>query len=1190
MKKIKFVAIMMSLVMMVTFTPYSLLQVMADELKEIDTSKIISAGAEESMISEPVTEESIERESYIEKEIVEKRTENSKQFLMSDGMVMVQTYGMPIHYEENGAFKEIDNTLKLSESETGEKYFENTANSFKVRLAENLKTNKGVSVENNGYGLEFTPNARSEEKLQSSKAELQQSITVNQSAVTAEKLENTDALNYSGKKLSVPVQPNVGESVLVYENVFEGVDFEYSVNTMGVKEDIIVNHPLDDYVFSYTIQAPDLSLTLEETGEIVASSEADGDIFVIPAPNMTDAAGVYSEEVCYTLEEEGGGIYTLCIAADAEWMNESGRAYPVKIDPAVVSVERKTANGKTLCTANQALTEYNAARIKFGKVSGETCYALMSFPNENDQFYFSGYQLVYSKLKYYIRSEGNKGSTDYTLYAAKTTVPLEDVTGLVQVDYSGKPILLKGTVETTKVIITKRDARWEEAYFNPESFNGCADMAFLWKATTSNDNQHGEIDVREGNIPSVLNYYVSTVGLKEDLPYEQFDFNGGAASVNLINGALTAAFSVLSIDVPTNPISLELVYNDNYNDIMTEYGMYNMFGNNIKINFQQAKKESDGVLQYVDEDGSIETLNQDIGGNPIRYYSINENVAFDKADNRLYLSGGRGELWFDGNQSRYYYDASLKNKTKLMYQIIYSGSKIDQIAGYTNGINTHSIRFTYDSNGRVSKAQSYLSENFLQNSAPKLTATCNFSYDEDGNLVQVTNANSGHMKFNLEYTDGQLTGLVDADSNGYAFSRTHWSNSSPMKMSMVKYIYGNGADSGSYYSYDRVNFSADTTTSKVTYYDVGNNQCGTRNVSRRFAKGIQSEWYENGKGEISVKTGDAILSENSGQTQLTYTQNYYSTVQKDNTTLGGKTLRVVNAGSSLSGSLPKDHGIASKTGRLYGVSFKLESFGTTFVEVSVGIYERQISLNGATNAYYILPVRYYGAAATIQIKNLGDNTICISDVSYNYHEKIKTVKEIKPAIVQNHVTSVESTTFDYKQTVTYDPRGQVKKVKVVDYTGTSAVTKNYTYTYENDPEVSTPSEYDVQRLTSVSDGTRTAFYEYSTDGIYTTKTETVKEGNTVLFQASTMTSLITKPDEGYTVMQLQNGTETKIEYALKGGNIRPYKVTSGGITTEYAYNYDGEITSVKTGDLTQETYYSGGNGKESSYYLGGSER
>ena len=479
MKKIKIMAIVMSLVMMVTFTPYSLLQVMAEELKDIDWERTISIKEEISVENKSIIDQGIKADSYIEKEMVEKRTENSKQFLMSDGMVMVQTYGIPIHYEENGAFKEIDNTLKLSESKTGEKYFENTANSFKVRFSENLKTNSGISVENNGYSLEFTPNARSGEKLQSSKAELRQPLKVDQSALTVEKIENTDVLNYSGKKLSVPVQPNVGESALIYENVFDGVDLKYSVNTMGVKEDIIVNRSLEDYVFSYTIQAPDLSLTLAETGEIVASSEADGDIFVIPAPNMLDAAGVYSEEVCYTLEEESRGVYILYIAADAEWMNEPGRVYPVKIDPAVVSVERKTTNGKTLCIVNQAQTEYNAAGIKLGNVNGSRCYALMSFPNENDQFYFSGYQLVYSKLKYYIRSEGDEGSTDYTLYAAQSTVPLEEVTSFEQINYSGKPILLKGTVETTKVLfVTNRDARWEEAYFNPESFGGCADMFF----------------------------------------------------------------------------------------------------------------------------------------------------------------------------------------------------------------------------------------------------------------------------------------------------------------------------------------------------------------------------------------------------------------------------------------------------------------------------------------------------------------------------------------------------------------------------------------------------------------------------------------------------------------------------------------------------------------------------------------
>ena len=159
---------------------------------------------------------------------------------------------------------------------------------------------------------------------------------------------------------------------------------------------------------------------------------------------------------------------------------------------------------------------------------------------------------------------------------------------------------------------------------------------------------------------------MSTVGLKEDLPYEQFDFNGGTASVNLINGALTAAFSVLSIDVPTNPISLELVYNDNYNDIMTEYGMHNMFGNNIKMNFQQAKKRDDRTIRYIDADGSVETLCQDIGsGNPM-YYSVNKNMTFNGNANKLFLSGGKTELCFDGDKSYRYYDASFVHKTKLM--------------------------------------------------------------------------------------------------------------------------------------------------------------------------------------------------------------------------------------------------------------------------------------------------------------------------------------------------------------------------------------------------------------------------------------------------------------------------------------------------------------------------------------------
>jgi len=72
---------------------------------------------------------------------------------MDDGMIRVQNYAVPVYYEDG--FKEIDNSLKLNISQTGEKYFENTANSFKMKLFEKVNKNKNISIENNGYTLEF---------------------------------------------------------------------------------------------------------------------------------------------------------------------------------------------------------------------------------------------------------------------------------------------------------------------------------------------------------------------------------------------------------------------------------------------------------------------------------------------------------------------------------------------------------------------------------------------------------------------------------------------------------------------------------------------------------------------------------------------------------------------------------------------------------------------------------------------------------------------------------------------------------------------------------------------------------------------------------------------------------------------------------------------------------------------------
>ncbi len=447
MKKLKFVAFIMSFVMMITFTPLSLLQVFADEIKEIDLTIDKPEISLQEPVADAINEQTIKEDSYIEKEFVDKRTETSKQFLMNDGTIMVQNYGVPIHYEDEGEYKEIDNTLIRKTDSTGLNYFENTANSFKAKLFDDLNAENSISLENDGYTLSFTLNKRQNEQTKTTAADLVKSAALSGDISKIERIANTDAINYSNSKLKLPIQPNVSESILRYENVFNEVDFEYSVNSLGVKEDIIVNQPLTNYQFSYTIDAPDLSLILSETGEIIAYSKDEKAIFAIPAPNMTDANGVYSEDVYYTLSNNEDNTYTLNIIPNSIWMNDISRSYPVRIDPAVYSIEKQTANGLTLYYSGGS-PEYNASRIKFGKVNSNNCDSFMSFPNENDQFYFSGYQLAYSKLRYYIRSVGSNaaGETGYYVRTAKSNVPLSEVTSFSQLNYSNSPILLENTI------------------------------------------------------------------------------------------------------------------------------------------------------------------------------------------------------------------------------------------------------------------------------------------------------------------------------------------------------------------------------------------------------------------------------------------------------------------------------------------------------------------------------------------------------------------------------------------------------------------------------------------------------------------------------------------------------------------------------------------------------------------------
>ena len=140
----------------------------------------------------------------------------------------------------------------------------------------------------------------------------------------------------STEEISEQVElPKLGSTIL-YPDVLPGVDLRYDTAGQNIKESIIVNERQANYTYRFLLSLARRSTRpLQEDGSILLCS-ADGEaVYTVPAPYMIDAAGEVSDHVTYTLDEVENG-YILTVTADRAWIEESGRALPVTIDPALL--------------------------------------------------------------------------------------------------------------------------------------------------------------------------------------------------------------------------------------------------------------------------------------------------------------------------------------------------------------------------------------------------------------------------------------------------------------------------------------------------------------------------------------------------------------------------------------------------------------------------------------------------------------------------------------------------------------------------------------------------------------------------------------------------------------------------------------------------------------------------------------
>jgi len=220
-----------------------------------------------------------------------------KTYKTKNGTYKTVYSGVPNYYESFfGAKKDYDNNLVLQDKLIGQDYYKASSSDIDVKLPTEIKEDKGISFEYNNVKVDMIPLGGDYSK----------------SAV----------LN----------------NAILYNNVYDGIDVQYTLNELGLREDIILNKYVDVSSFSYELNTHGDKAVLEDGIVNIYKDNNKTPSYSITAPAMTDANNEMSIDVKLSLTEKDGKTI-LTVTPSHDWIAAPERAFPVKIDPDVIKTD-----------------------------------------------------------------------------------------------------------------------------------------------------------------------------------------------------------------------------------------------------------------------------------------------------------------------------------------------------------------------------------------------------------------------------------------------------------------------------------------------------------------------------------------------------------------------------------------------------------------------------------------------------------------------------------------------------------------------------------------------------------------------------------------------------------------------------------------------------------------------------------
>jgi RHS repeat-associated protein len=717
----------------------------------------------------------------ITKELVNKRTENSKAFQKDDGTYEVDEYQTPVHYLENGQWKDIDNTLQDS---TDSGYLENKQNDFKIEIAKNANTQKLVDIKKGNYEVSWNlDNANSAQDSigVSNSTELNNeiytdadneikndSVLSNESDADKQAAKDIIESNERTKALS-----NLSSNVK-FSNVFSNTDLQYILNGSYVKENLIINKDSDNIEYKFNLNVKNLTPVIQQDKSIVFydSSDKTKEVFKIAAPLMYDNAGKTSNDIDVEITKTDSG-YELDLTPNKDWLNDASRDYPVTIDPSMETSLDSNSIHDTFVASNDSSNKWLNQYVRVGQtptIGTTRTYIKFDLPQLATGDMITSATL---QLRYASGISSNSSSNQINVHNVTQNFDPTNISWATQPSYDS-------TIEDYNLIGDSSEDYWEQW--------DVTSIAKKWFTTGNNyglmledDNSGGYSAFYSSDIdnsiawarPQISFTYVNNSGLEDYWTYHSQDVGrAGTSYLNDYNGNLVFTHSDIDMSASRMPISINHVFNSN--DKGTDIGTGNGWRLNANQRLESETISGTNYYKYTDEDGT-EHYFKDTGGSTISD-ELNLGLTLnkesdgtisisDKKSNKIDFNASTDDLNYikdaNGNTMTFSYGTGNFNGVRNLTKVT-DGTGKSVSLNYTNSLLTSIV----DTSNRTTYYNYDGSGNLTSITDPD-GKTTTYSYDSNHNLVSATNYDG--YKISYQYygiAPYRVSDILESNTNG----------------------------------------------------------------------------------------------------------------------------------------------------------------------------------------------------------------------------------------------------------------------------------------------------------------------------------------------------------------------------------------------------------------------------------------